>query len=194
MNFRANHGGQQHGQAVQPVDVRGLSIHERDDLIVSMVRVDGQWLIKSRYGDDRWELNSTTTQRPVSESGLSLTRAPASFRPVLKAIVYRYLRRGRDGQRRPGLRSATIFLDSAIVFLRYLEGLRIARLQDVTPLVCRLYVDAIKTEHVTPTGKPLAAKTLVQRFSAVEALYELSQHTSDTRALSLWHLSRRWCK
>ncbi len=84
--------------ANQPCDVRNLAHSDRDALIVSMVKVDGQWQIVSRYGADRWELTGRTTNRKISESTIDFKLVPESFRTSMKGIMYRYLRRGRRGK------------------------------------------------------------------------------------------------
>ncbi|HFI2213346.1 TPA: hypothetical protein ACGPPQ_005975, partial [Pseudomonas aeruginosa] len=40
----------------QPAELRNLSSAERDRLIVSSVKVDGAWVILSKFGDDIWVL------------------------------------------------------------------------------------------------------------------------------------------
>ena len=83
----------------QPSDVRGL--HERDTLIISATQVDGLWVILSRYGDDIWQLDGFTSNVPACQKRLDFNLVPMAFRAVMKAMLYRYLRRGRRGGTRP---------------------------------------------------------------------------------------------
>ncbi|MGV8921592.1 MAG: integrase, partial [Pseudomonas sp.] len=105
---------------LQPPDVRSLAESERDALIVKAVQVNGQWLILSRYGDDIWLLDGFTSNTPESEKYLDFSRVPPPFRSVMKAIFYRYLRRGRRGQKRPSGSTILHYFKHALPFLRYL--------------------------------------------------------------------------
>jgi len=104
----------------------------------------------------------------------------------MKAIVYRYIVRGRDGQVRPKSSSVSSFFLYASSFLRHLEGLHIHRLGEVTPLVCKLYVDTAKMALSKRSSQPIKATTLMLRFLAVEALYELSQYADEPMPIEPW--------
>ncbi len=58
----------------------------------------------------------------------------------------------------------------------------------VTPLICATYVAACKAHRQTnrSKGKPLSPRGLEARFSAVEALHELSQYTDDRMPQHPW--------
>ena len=170
----------------QPADVRGLPSAERDRLIVSFINVDGKWQGLSYYGDDQWRLVDPTTNRSVSSGILHFSRLPEPFRDTMKDAIYRYVVRGRDGQVRPSAATVASFLLHARSFLRHLERLKIQRLGEVTPLVCKLYVDAAKATLSKRSGRPIKATTVALRFLAVEALYELSQYTDDPMAKEPW--------
>ncbi|MBH8609959.1 integrase, partial [Pseudomonas mohnii] len=81
----------------QPGDVRGLPEFERDALIISTTQVDGQWVILNRYCDDIWHLDGFTSNTQASHKRLDFRTVPPAFRAVMKAMLYRYLRRGRGG-------------------------------------------------------------------------------------------------
>jgi integrase len=115
---------------------------------------------------------------------------PARLCATMKAIVYRYLRRGREGKKAPSHRSVMKLLADARPFLQHVDRLGIGRLADVTPMVCALYVDACK-QHRQPgysarPGAPLKGSSLSHRLAVVEALYELSQHTDDAMPSHPW--------
>lgn len=171
----------------QPADVASLAHDERDTVIISTRVVEGEHVVVSRYGDDRWLLVGQPTNKPPSEQTLNFGGVAPAWRATMKAIVYRYMRRGREGQRRPSTRSVVKLFRDARPFLQHLDSLSITRLADVTPMVCAVYVDACK-RHCQPkgAGKPLKAASLGHRFGAVEALHELSQHTGDPMVAHPW--------
>lgn len=130
----------------QPRDVRGLSAKDRDALIVSMVQVDGKWRILSRYGDLDWEFHIKATNSLPYNRFLRFSRVPEPFRATMKAVLYRYIRRGTSGSVRPDASTARVFLERSVQFVCQLERMGIKRLLDASPLACKLYVDACKTE------------------------------------------------
>jgi integrase len=171
---------------LQSPDVRGIAPAERDALIVSAVKVDDAWRVLSLYGADRWELVGGTTNVCSSSRVLNFNLAPEPFRATMKAVVYRYLRRGRAGQKRPGAASVRLLFVYGLRFLQYLVRNDVRCLAEVTPEICKLYVDACKAERTKERGKPLAATTLSARFGTVEAIRELSQYTDDPMVSAPW--------
>lgn len=172
----------------QPDDLRGLPKSERDALIISATQVDGQWVIISRYGDDIWQLDGFTSNMATSKKRLDFGTVPPAFLAVMKAILYRYLRRGFDRAVRPKGIAVVQTFTNARTFLRHLEALNIDHLGAVTPLVCSTYVDACKA-HRQPRrskGKPLSQSGLSVRFKAVEALHALSHYTDDPMPQHPW--------
>lgn len=109
----------------QSSDVRNLSESEREALIVKALQVDGHWIILSRYSDDLWLLDGFTSNTPDSEKRVDYGRVPAPFRPVMKALMYRYLRRGRAGQKRPRGSTLRGVFKEVLPFLRYLNALKL---------------------------------------------------------------------
>ena len=172
----------------QPGAVSGLSESERDALIISAIQVDGHWVILSRYGDDIWYLSGFTSNVQAGCKRLHFSTVPESFRAVMKAIIFRYLRRGRSGSVRPGGRTVRSSLDDTIPFLRHLETLKIDHLGVVTPAVCSSYVKACREYRQTRQykGMPLSPSGLNNRFTAVEFLHELSQYTDDPMFQHPW--------
>ena len=178
----------------QPGDVRGLLESERDALIISATQVDGHWVILSRYVDDVWQLNGFTSNVSDSHKRLNFDTVPPAFRAVMKAILYRYLRRGRHGAARPKGGILRELFTSARPFLRHLEALKLDCLGAVTPLICTTYVAACKA-HSQPRrseGKPLSQGGLYTRFRTVEALHELSQYTDDRMPQNPWPETSAW--
>lgn len=167
--------------AVQPGDVRGLPKSERDALIITATQVGGKWIIISRYGDDIWQLDGFTSNVQANQRRLDFGRVPPAFRAVMKAMVYRYLRRGRRESGRPKGAAVRGVFSNAMPFLRHLGTLKLDHLGAVTPLICATYVATCKSHRQTnrSKGKPLLQRGLEARFNAVEALHELSQYTDD---------------
>lgn len=174
--------------ADQPSDMRGITESERDALIISATQVDGQWVILSRYGEDTWQLDGFTTNAKPSHTRLDFGNFPPVFRAVMKAILYRYLRRGRRGVGRPKGRALRQLFSDARPFLRHLLALKLDHLGAVTPLICATYMVACKAHRQISQSKekPLSQRGLEGRFVAVEALYELSHYTDDPMPQHPW--------
>lgn len=170
----------------QPDDVCGLSDSERDKLIITATQVDGVWVILSSYGDDIWQLQGFPSNVSPSNKKLDFNNVPQPFRAVMKAIFYRYMRRGRhEGDRPKGSTIRTSFMQ-AMPFLRHLEMFGLDHLGAATPVIAATYVAACKTQRNKSTKKPLVAETLETRYAMVEAIYELSQYTEDKMPQHPW--------
>jgi hypothetical protein len=186
MNHSAAVTSMEHIHQHQPLSVQGVPRQERDALIISTQKVSGYWIVLSHYGDDRWQLVGHPTNKMPSEKVIDFKRMPESYRTTMKAILYRYMLRGRPGQKRPSARSIVKLAGDAQPFLRHLEHLGIARLADVTPIVCSVYVDTCKQHRTGRHGRPLKASTLGHRLGVIEAIYELSQYTDDRMRCHPW--------
>ncbi|MFD3301882.1 integrase [Aquipseudomonas alcaligenes] len=162
----------------QPSDVCGLPEPERNCLVISTAKVDGQYIILSRYGDDIWKLTGFTNNTSVSQRLIDFNAMPSVFMETIKAVFYRYLRRGRAGKKRPKGGAVRRLFGDLIIFLRYMQTLGIDNLGAVTPEICNSYITFCKARR-TSAGKPLAQGSLNIRLSAIEALHELSQYTED---------------
>ncbi|WP_208451108.1 hypothetical protein [Burkholderia cepacia] len=166
----------------QPHHVIGIGVGERALLIVSMRKVAKTWVTVSRYGDDVWWLTGSTTNTVKSETKLDFLTIPPEFQDLVKAAVYRLMRRGRAGQRRPRTASLYKTFTSMRLFLEYLHSIGISNLTDVSPLACSHYASTRKSR----AGGSLASGTLRSRLIAVEALYELSQYTDTPMPEHPW--------
>ncbi|POF90024.1 tyrosine-type recombinase/integrase [Pseudomonas putida] len=166
---------------LQPGDVRELPESDRDALIVSAIPVDGHWVILSRYRDNIWQLEGLTSNVPDNMSNLDFSRVPAEFVAVMKSIFYRYLRRGRAGQKRPVASTLRNVFENVLPFLRYLTALKLGHFGTVTPMICAHYIaECREIRQVRRNrGQALSPAALERRFMSVEALYELSQYTLD---------------
>jgi len=169
----------------QPLDCSGLVPEARDELIITTVHVDGIWQVLSRYGDDVWILSGGPTNRHANQRRLDFNKVPYDFRSQFKAMLYRYQRRGRAGSTRPGASSMKVLFTNALPFFSFLESLHIRRVCDVTPMLCATYAQAC-AERKSARSKPLSKAFLTKLYEAVEALFELSQHTDDPMLQPPW--------
>ena len=167
--------------AQQP-HVRGLSAEQRDALVISARKVDGIWVVLSRYGDARWRLLAKTTNRKI---GVVFDLVDEEFRDSVRQAMYRFHMRGRAGGKRPEASTVLGLFQDLLPFLRHLHRCKITRLDAVTRLACTSYVKLVK-EHRTAEGEPLKAGSLERRLRAVETLFELSQHTTDPMPVHPW--------
>lgn len=173
---------------VQPDSVTGLQESERNALIISATQVDGQWVILSRYGDDIWQLDGFSTNVSTSRKFMNFSSLPPAFQAVMKAMFYRYIRRGLRGAGRPKGAIVQESFASAKPFLRFLLVQKLDRLGEVTAMICATYAAACKAHLQThrSKGKPLSPNGLRGRFRVVESLYELSQYTDDPMPQHPW--------
>ena len=169
-------------------DPRVLPRDARDALIISSRIVDGEPVIVSRYGDPLWQMVNQPTNKPPSEQTINFRRLPEAFQEAMRELAYRYLRRGREGQKRPGPRAVVKLVRDASLFLRYLESRSIREFADATPAVCSGWIEECRRHRVlTATGpKPMTPLSLTHRFSIVEAIFELSQYTQDPMREHPW--------
>jgi len=178
----------------QPADVRELQENQRDALIVNAIQVEGSWVIISLYGDHWWKLDGFPNNVTDSQRRLDFQRIPTAFRAVMKAVMYRYWRRGRQGQQRPKGGTLLGLFRTMKIFIKYLDAIGLDRLAQITPIVCANYAAECREyrQPVPRKDKPLSQTALSKRFQAIEALYELSQYTHDPMPLHPWHGNSSW--
>lgn len=171
----------------QTVDCSSLQADELARLVVSYINVDGNWVIQSRFVDDVWLLSGGPTNVQASRKTLDFNKVPVAFRPVVKQIMYRYLRRGREGFGQPAVGSVVRAFISILPFLRYLDRLGIGSFTKATPIICFNFVEESKAKRKSHgKGKPLSANTLQDYFSGVELLHELSHYSSMPFLMHPW--------
>ncbi|MDP1540716.1 MULTISPECIES: integrase [Gammaproteobacteria] len=173
---------------LQPGDARELSVNEREALIISAIRVGSDWVILSRYRDMTWRLEGFTSNVPDGVREIDFGRVPIEFVLVMKSVMYRYLRRGRAGQKRPSASTVRNVFENSLPFLRHISTFKIDHFGAITPMICANYVSECRAIRQTrrSKGKPLSASALERRFMAVESLYELSQYTHDPIPKNPW--------
>ena len=169
----------------QQLDSCNVSEEERQRLIISFRKVDGVWVEISKYGDVEWWLTGLTSNVTKSNTKLDFGKIPSEFVDVAKAMLFRLLRRGRDGHKRPQGATLVRVFGGMIFFFKHLNHLKIKSLSEVSPFACATYMQACK-EHKFRGGKSLTANSLYFRLRHVELIYELSQYTSDAMPQHPW--------
>lgn len=158
--------------------------------VVSTRKVNGEFVVLSRYGDPKWRLIGQPTNKAASEHFVDFDTLPANWQETMKAILWHYMCRGREGKKRPSSRAVMKLLGDSRPFLRHLERLNIIRLADVTRFACSLFVESCRQHrqamHSVSPGKPLKPSSLMHLLGAVETLHELSQHTGDAMPAQPW--------
>ena len=166
----------------QQPHTRGLNAEQLNALVISARKVDGVWVVLSRYGDARWHLPSKTTNRKI---GVVFDLVDEEFRDSVRQAMYRFHMRGRAGSKRPEGSTVLGLFHDLLPFIKHLRSCEITRLDAAGRLVCTSYVKLLR-EHRTADNKPLKAATLDRRLRAIETLYELSQHTTDAMPVHPW--------
>ena len=147
---------------------------DAEAVITGMRLTDGSWHVLSRYGDPVWTLPDSLFAASVMDSKkkLNFARVPTIYRETLRACMARYILLGAEGRVRPRGGTVFYFFENTLRFLAWLDDKGGRPLRAVTPLVAQQYVEVRR-------GEKLSASTLRLRFSAIETLHILSQHTAD---------------
>lgn len=172
----------------QPDYARSLPKIERNLLIVSAIKVDDTWVIKSTFADDIWAVTGGPTNLSRRRRLLDFRKIPPAFQTLAKEVIYRYMRRGREGFATPTACTIIHTFGSLLPFFRYLDGLGMKDLDRVTPIVCMNYVNVCRAmRRARKRGStPLSANTLQDYFSGVEFLHELSHYCSMQMPVHPW--------
>jgi hypothetical protein len=165
---------------VIPINITNLTDAARNEIIVTTVNVGGRWFARSLYGDDIWYLHGFTSNVGAKSRFLDFNRIAPNFRLVVKAMMYRYLTRGRSGSGKPRGVTLKKFFVCLNPFLKFLTSHNIKQLNEITSDLCHAYVAACREYKQTrrSPGLPLSPGGLWDRFSVVEGIYELSQYTN----------------
>lgn len=151
-------------------------------IIVSFIQSnDGSYNILSDFNDDLWQLpdNLFVSNHSEHMKVLNFRKIPKQFQLIFKVVCLKYYLNGREGSVKP--RGATVvnFFKDNQLFLNYINTLQVNSLREITPLMCSNYVHKSQNTLNKNTGKILLPNTLNIKFSAIEALFELSQNTFD---------------
>ncbi len=76
----------------QSVDLEQIPVSERDLTIISAIKVEGAWVITSRFGDSKWRLHGFPSNVPYHAREVDFNRIPIDFQSVIKSILFRYMR------------------------------------------------------------------------------------------------------
>lgn len=174
----------------QPDKVRELAADARAALWISTANVDGSWVCISRYHEDIWQLDFAKRNANRARFRIDFHAVPACFREVVKAVMYRYLRRGISGRRRPAAASVVSEFYYLLPFICYISERGIESVSEITESVCKEYVTEStlqrKQRGRVKSELPLSPPSLTARFRAVERFYTLSQHTDSPMSVHPW--------
>lgn len=137
--------------AAQPVTSSGLSVAERDAIVVSaVINEHNETLILSKFGDDQWDMRPYFDQANVAESYKYIkwdVDMPRQLIDDCKSVVYAWFKRGLPGSKPPVARGiTTLVVASVIPFIRWLNNLGILRFDQIHPLHISSYVNYCENE------------------------------------------------
>ncbi len=151
-------------------------------IIVSFIQSnDGSYNILSEFNDDLWQLpdNIFVSNHSDHMKVLNFQKVPKQFRLIFKVVCFKYYMNGREGSVKPRGSTVVNFFKDNQLFLNYMNTLKANSLREITQLMCSNYVHQSQNKLNKNTGKNLLPNTLNKKFSAIEALFELSQNTFD---------------
>ncbi|WP_120968795.1 tyrosine-type recombinase/integrase [Comamonas sp. lk] len=164
--------------AGQPVSLVGLSVEERNNVVVSAVLDEANNIVViSRVGDPVWEMwpYFSTPNTPNSMKRLGWSAIPETYREACQNVLYHYWKVGRPGMGQPAGSMLLKTLLNLGVFCRFVASLELESLADVQPLHIANFVHRQKSAG-------LVASTMVKQFAALELLYHFrDQHKAALR-------------
>ncbi|MCD5973279.1 site-specific integrase [Pseudomonas quasicaspiana] len=166
-------------------DLQSISAAETNLKVISAVKIDGEWVVVSRFGDDNWQVGGHPKNISRSHAMVNFNKFPEAYRQTVKEISYVYLMRGRERTRKPKGSSLTALLNHLIYFTRYLEKLEINDLSKIPPFVFSNYAHECRSA-VTFKNEPIGKSSICRRLLAVEALHELSHYTNTSLGNHPW--------
>lgn len=172
----------------QPHDTRRTPSERKNDLVISTITIGKACVVVSTFGNSKWRLQGAPANRPEHADVLNFNRVPESFRLTAKELFYRYIRKGRAGFGPPASGSIKVLFGASLHFFRFLEKSKISRLQDIPSPIFIAYVNECKSlrQSRRSVGNPLSSSALATRFTAIEALFELSHFTQDVMQHEPW--------
>lgn len=135
----------------QPVFINGLSVEERDAIVISaVVNESGETLILSCFGDARWDLRPFFEQANISSCFKYINwdmSMPSALINDVKAVTYAWYKRGMPRSKPPIARGITTLASASIMpFLRWLNDLGITNFAEVRPIHISNYIFYCKNE------------------------------------------------
>lgn len=164
-------------------DINKILSSKSTKIIISSIQSkDGSYTILSEFNDDLWQLPSTLFVANHCEhfKKLNFQKIPKQFQLIFKVVCCKYFVNGREGSSKPRGSTVVHFFKENLLFLRYLNKLKVNSLREITELMCSNYVRQCQNTLNMHTQKTLLPSTLHKKFSAIEALFELSQNTFDS--------------
>lgn len=171
--------------AAQPVTAAGLSIEERDSIVISAVAdAHGNEHVLSHFGDASWDLRPFYHQSNVSDGHKVIEwpeDCPSEMVSDCKAVLYAWFKRGLPGAKPPvarGIFSAA--LASAIPVMRWLKQLGVERFDQVQPIhVSNFY-------HYSKVELGLRPMTVYNRLRIFDLLWQFKIETRYPLTRSPW--------
>lgn len=166
-------------------DLTKIAGIDQDRLVISAMKIEGEWVIVSRFGDDIWNIGGHSKNVNKYQSTVNFKVVPEQYRNALKEITYCYLMRGRERTRRAKGLTISGFVTTTLHFIKYIERFGIVDLRTITPITFNNFAHECQT-ITSARGKPLSRSTICKRLIAIEAMYELSQHTKTPLSEEPW--------
>lgn len=171
--------------ATQPVTSAGLTVAERDNIIISAVAdVKGNEYVLSHFGDAIWDLRPFYHQSNVSNAHKVIEwpeDCPQAMVSDCKAVLYAWFKRGLPGAKPPvarGIYSAA--LASAIPVMRWLKSLGVERFDQIQPIhVSNFY-------HYSRVVLGLRPMTVYNRLRIFDFLWQFKMETRYPLRQSPW--------
>ncbi|HIF0232823.1 TPA: tyrosine-type recombinase/integrase [Legionella pneumophila] len=159
-----------------------LSSKNTKIIISSIQSKDESYKILSEFSDGLWQLPSNLFVPNHCDyfKVLNFQKIPKQFQLMFKVVCFKYYVNGREGSSKPRGSTVIQFFKENLLFLRYLNKLKVTSLREITELMCSNYVHQCRNTLNRNTKKNLLPNTLHNKFSAIEALFELSQNTFDS--------------
>ncbi|MFG0916464.1 integrase [Pseudomonas sp. CJQ_11] len=168
------------------VDLKRISIEDQNRLVVSTISIDGVLNILSLFEDDTWFFSDGQNNIGAAHSSIKFKYFPEAYRQTIKEVTFCYLTRGREKTRRPKKVSSRHLVAALLHFIKYLIRIGSPNITEIPQLAFDNFVHESRNLIQKKTNKPLSKSALIQRFSAIEALYELSQHTKTPLSQHPW--------
>lgn len=135
----------------QPTTTNGLSIAERNAIVISaVVNKDGETLVLSRFADPQWDLRPFFDQANVSHCFKFINwdmSMPLALIDDSKAVAYAWFKRGMPGSKPPIARGITILAVASVMpFIRWLNNIGVSSFSDISPIHISNYIHYCKNE------------------------------------------------
>jgi hypothetical protein len=130
--------------AAQPSSLVGLTQPERNRVVVSAVSDgSGREHVVSRFGDSSWDFTSGLWPQNIAANEKVVSWPSTlniSFLNDVKAALYIWMRRGKDGTKRPAPGSVVVCARQSILTISHFSSIGLGNFSDVTALHVSDYI------------------------------------------------------